>query len=223
MFSKISTWIWCSARLYFNCFVRGSSFSYIFCALIYLSPTRLPYHMMFVSFNSHMTCGTGGTETASPSEVPELTPVFSSFWCCFYMEGRLYSSLRFQCQWNKPKQWKHCAVMFCSLSSISVSSTFSFIWIILLSTWILHGRDRMVVGFTTTYAISAYHHCRILIRARCTTLCDNVCQWLATGRWFSLGSPVSSINKTDCHNIAEILLKVAFITIKQTNKCYSFG
>jgi len=21
-----------------------------------------------------------------------------------------------------------------------------------------HGRDRMVVGFTTTYAISAYHH-----------------------------------------------------------------
>ena len=23
----------------------------------------------------------------------------------------------------------------------------------------LHGRDRMVVGFTTSYAISAYHHC----------------------------------------------------------------
>ena len=34
---------------------------------------------------------------------------------------------------------------------------------------------------------------RISIRARCTTLCDKVCQWLATGRWFS---PVSSINKT---------------------------
>ena len=26
--------------------------------------------------------------------------------------------------------------------------------------WVLHGRDRMVVGFTTTYAISAYHHYR---------------------------------------------------------------
>ena len=26
---------------------------------------------------------------------------------------------------------------------------------------------------------------RILIRVRCTTLCDKVCQWLATGRWFS--------------------------------------
>ena len=23
-----------------------------------------------------------------------------------------------------------------------------------------------------------------------------VCQWLATGRWFSLGTPVSSTNKT---------------------------
>ena len=26
-----------------------------------------------------------------------------------------------------------------------------------------------------------------------TTLCNNVCQWLATGRWFSPGTPVSSI------------------------------
>ena len=26
---------------------------------------------------------------------------------------------------------------------------------------------------------------RISIRARCTTLCDKVCQWLATGLWFS--------------------------------------
>ena len=59
---------------------------------------------------------------------------------------------------------------------------------------------------------------RILIRERCTTLCDKVCQWLATGRWFSLGPPVSSINKTDCHDITEILLKVALNTIKQTNK-----
>ena len=42
------------------------------------------------------------------------------------------------------------------------------------------------------------------------TLCNKVCQWLATGRWFSLGTPVSSTNKTDHHDIAEILLKVAF-------------
>jgi hypothetical protein len=46
-----------------------------------------------------------------------------------------------------------------------------------------------------------------------TILCDKVCQWLVTARWFSLGTPVSSTNKTDCHNIAEVLLKVALSTI----------
>ena len=30
----------------------------------------------------------------------------------------------------------------------------------------------------------------ISIRARCTTLCDKVCQWLATGQWFSPGPPI---------------------------------
>jgi hypothetical protein len=36
---------------------------------------------------------------------------------------------------------------------------------------------------------------------------------LATGPWFSPGTPVSSINKTDRHDIIEILLKVALNTI----------
>jgi hypothetical protein len=45
---------------------------------------------------------------------------------------------------------------------------------------------------------------RISIRARGTTLCDKVCQWLVTGRWFSLGTPVSSTNKTDCHDTTEV-------------------
>ena len=32
-------------------------------------------------------------------------------------------------------------------------------WMLPMYQWIFHsGRDRMVVGFTTTYAISAYHH-----------------------------------------------------------------
>jgi hypothetical protein len=34
---------------------------------------------------------------------------------------------------------------------------------------------------------------------------------------FSAGIPVSSTNKTNCHDIAKILLKVALNTIKQTN------
>ena len=52
----------------------------------------------------------------------------------------------------------------------------------------------------------------------CTTLSDEICQWLATGRWFSPSTQVSSTNKTDRHDITEILLKVALNTIKQTNK-----
>ena len=46
----------------------------------------------------------------------------------------------------------------------------------------LCGRDRMVVRFTTTYAISAYHHLLWEFEPRSwrgvleTTLCDKVCQ-----------------------------------------------
>ena len=47
-------------------------------------------------------------------------------------------------------------------------------------------------------------------------LCDNVSQWLAKGRWFSPGIPVSSTNKTDHHDITDILLKVALNTITLT-------
>jgi hypothetical protein len=62
------------------------------------------------------------------------------------------------------------------------------------------GRDRMVVGFTATYAISAYHHQRCALESHSwrgvleTTLCDQFCQRLAADLWFS---PVSSTNKSD--------------------------
>ena len=63
---------------------------------------------------------------------------------------------------------------------------------------------------------------QISIRARCSTLCDQVSQWLATDRWFSSGPPVSSTNKTDRHDITEILLKVALNTFKQTHNIHTF-
>ena len=46
----------------------------------------------------------------------------------------------------------------------------------------------------------------------------NICQLLARGQWFSPGPPVSSSDKTDRHDITEILLKVVLNTTKQTNK-----
>ena len=66
----------------------------------------------------------------------------------------------------------------------------------------------MVVGFTTTYAISAYHHysCEFESHPRWgvfDTSCDKVCQLLAAGWWVSPGTRVSFINETDHHNITE--------------------
>ena len=52
-----------------------------------------------------------------------------------------------------------------------------------------------------------------------TTLCDKVCHWLATGRWFSPGPPVSPTNKTNRHDVTEILLKVALNSIILTLYC----
>jgi hypothetical protein len=84
----------------------------------------------------------------------------------------------------------------------------------------------MVFGFTTIYAISAYHH-----------WCCEFESWSGRGvqhymyvikfvsdLWqvggFLRVTPVSSTNKTGRHDITEILLKVALNIIKQTNKQY---
>jgi hypothetical protein len=62
---------------------------------------------------------------------------------------------------------------------------------------------------------------RILLISRCTRYnitCDQVCQWLATDRWFSPGTPVSSTNKTNRHdnwNIVESGVK-SVCSIKYT-------
>ena len=53
-------------------------------------------------------------------------------------------------------------------------------------------------------------------RKGCTWLAaasDKVYQLLAHGKWFSPGTPASSTTKIGCHDIAEILPKVAWNTI----------
>jgi hypothetical protein len=47
-----------------------------------------------------------------------------------------------------------------------------------------------------------------------------VCQWLTADRWCSPGTTISSTNKTERHDITEILLKVALSTITFTLTCY---
>jgi hypothetical protein len=57
-----------------------------------------------------------------------------------------------------------------------------------------------------TDAVAWYCYC--LLR-------DKVYHLLAHGRWFFQGTPASSTTKTDRHDIADILLKVALTTINQ--------
>ena len=49
-------------------------------------------------------------------------------------------------------------------------------------------------------------------------LCDKVCQWFVTDRWFSPDTFVSSTNKTDRLDITEILLKCRSCVIVVINE-----
>ena len=101
---------------------------------------------------------------------------------------------------------------FCMITYVVVDIAF---WIV----GVHRGCDCIVVGFTTTYAIGAYHRlsCEFELHPLkgilYTTLCDKVCQRLITGGWLSPGTLVS--NKTDCHDIIEMLLEVVLNTINQ--------
>ena len=58
-------------------------------------------------------------------------------------------------------------------------------------------------------------------KKRCSRLAaasDKVYQLVSHGRWFSASTHVSSTNKTDRHDIAELLLKVVLNTINQPTK-----
>ena len=85
-----------------------------------------------------------------------------------------------------------------------------------LSYWGHRGPDRihMVVGFTNTYAISGNHHWCCEFESRSWWGMQHYVIKFVSG--LPPGPPVSSINKTDRHDINEILLKVALNTIKQT-------
>ena len=63
-----------------------------------------------------------------------------------------------RCYWRPPRTMKTVFSFLCSPLKIRVCPFVLFILAIVLQRG-RRGRDRMVVGFTTTYVISAYHHC----------------------------------------------------------------
>ena len=60
------------------------------------------------------------------------------------------------------------------------------------------------VTITTSVESSNLAHCEVY---------SILCQWFASGQWFSPGTPFFSTSKADRHNIAEIFLKVTLNTI----------
>ena len=76
------------------------------------------------------------------------------------------------------------------------------------------GCDRIIVGFTTTYVIGAYHHKRCEFEHRAGEVYSiqqyeiKFARDLRQVGGFLWGLPISSSDKTDRHAISEILLKV---------------
>jgi hypothetical protein len=90
--------------------------------------------------------------------------------------------------------------------------------------FVLNGFIELINYWSIVYFLTFYPFWPLMLWVRIPlrrgvlnkTLCDKVCQWLAADLWFSPGTMVSSTNKTDRHDITEVLLKEALNTINQT-------
>ena len=108
-------------------------------------------------------------------------------------------------------RWKHTRTHFIQVK------IFSKCWNDILTPFIFRGQSRSWSDGRWIYAIclsplTLWVWIPLRQGKLDTTLGDKVCQCLAAGLWFSLGTPDSSTNKTDCHDITEILLKVVLNT-----------
>ena len=118
--------------------------------------------------------------------------------------------------------WK--CLLICSVSSLAsklgnVSLIFVISW---FKTWTVTCKENTRLFYKSLYKMGI---CLLLEALKLwvwiplgrgvldITLCDKVSQWLEAGRWFSPATQISSTNKTDCHDITEMLLKVALNTI----------
>jgi hypothetical protein len=162
---------------------------------------------------------------------------------CFHKLGSPY--MVDQTILNRGCRWHHCNVVFIyiylcttcfisakvSIPSVEMCIRNNFLWYaskyLMTVRWLLNGPSWSWWYVSWIYNYLLCNQClppiKLWVRTRSwrgvldTTLCDKVCKWLATGLWFPPVTPVSSTNKTDRHEITEILLKVTVNTISHPN------
>jgi hypothetical protein len=84
-------------------------------------------------------------------------------------------------------------------------------WLSELGSWI----SLQLIHAYHQYGVGSRPFCKLQKgRSRHAAANDKDYQLLAHGRWFFSGNPASSTTQTGCHDIAEMLLKVAFKTKK---------
>ena len=122
---------------------------------------------------------------------------------------------------SKLTKWLENLVM---ILCVLVSWVNLLMFIVTIS-YLFYFHDTIVCRWIYNYLCNAYHHLNWEFESHLwwdvldTTLCDKVCQWLPTGQLFSPGTLVSSTNKTDRHDITEIMLKVTLNTMNQSCQC----
>ena len=115
---------------------------------------------------------------------------------------------------NKEEKIKCCQIIL--ISEVNYGNTGALVnrepsWSWLYGSWIYNYLCNQCLSQLNLWGLNP-----LMARYAQYNIMWKVCQWLATGRWFSLGIPVSSTKKADRHDITEILLKVALNTIYQT-------
>ena len=94
--------------------------------------------------------------------------------------------------------------------------------------WIINSSISWIYPWSSIFFNEIHYHFKFVVPVDMLCLINvgswnKVCKWLATGLWFSPGTPVSSTNKTGHHDIAEILLKVTLNTITQPTSNCTYG
>jgi hypothetical protein len=117
--------------------------------------------------------------------------------CLFILTSKIYYYIVWSCGTAGSVYSRAISILFgFNIFNLTIYTQVHLLW----GRW-GRGRDRMVVGFSNYLCNQCLSPLTLWVRTPIrrgvldSTLCDKVCQWLATGWWFSPSTPVSSTNK----------------------------